>query len=149
VPAPDAIRLAVPKAYITLTANSTPDRATALSIFQHLRATTCAVQACAAVGVRRFAEDDIWEDPPCRATTRRGGGGRRRIGRGVKEFREEDFPELDNAVDGEKGPCPPGIAPLPPNPLPQGEGEDGTPLDLRNVANTFHVSRAIGLSKFR
>ena len=39
VPAPDAIRLAVPKAYITLTANSTPDRATALSIFQHLRET--------------------------------------------------------------------------------------------------------------
>ncbi len=39
VPAPDPIRLAVPKAYVTLTADSTPDRATALSIFQHLRET--------------------------------------------------------------------------------------------------------------
>ncbi len=37
VPAPDALRLAVPKAYVTLTASSQPDRATALSIFQHLR----------------------------------------------------------------------------------------------------------------
>src|SRR3984957_6133712 len=37
VPAPDPIRMAVPKAYITLTANSTADRETALSIFLHLR----------------------------------------------------------------------------------------------------------------
>jgi acetyl-CoA synthetase len=37
VPAPDPMRMAVPKAYVTLTAGSTPDRATALSIFQHLR----------------------------------------------------------------------------------------------------------------
>ncbi len=31
------MRLAVPKAYVTLTASGKPDRATALSIFQHLR----------------------------------------------------------------------------------------------------------------
>ena len=37
VPAPDPIRLAVPKAYIMLTTSASPDRATALSIFQHLR----------------------------------------------------------------------------------------------------------------
>ena len=38
VPAPDALRLAVPKAYVTLTAGHEPDRATAASIFAHLRA---------------------------------------------------------------------------------------------------------------
>ena len=38
VPAPDALRAAVPKAYVTLTADARPDAATALSIFRHLRA---------------------------------------------------------------------------------------------------------------
>jgi acetyl-CoA synthetase len=38
VPAPDPIRLAIPKAYVTLTASQSPDAATALSIFRHLRA---------------------------------------------------------------------------------------------------------------
>ena len=37
VPAPDAMRLAVPKAYVTLTAGTPADRDTALSIFRHLR----------------------------------------------------------------------------------------------------------------
>jgi acetyl-CoA synthetase len=38
VPAPDPLRLAIPKAYVALVAGATGDRATALSIFQHLRA---------------------------------------------------------------------------------------------------------------
>ena len=37
VPAPDPMRLAVPKAYVILVAGVAPDRATALSIFRHLR----------------------------------------------------------------------------------------------------------------
>src|ERR1051326_1213899 len=37
VPAPDAMRLAIPKAYVSLVGGVAPDRATALSIFQHLR----------------------------------------------------------------------------------------------------------------
>jgi acetyl-CoA synthetase len=37
VPAPDPMRLAIPKAYVALVAGATGDRATALSIFQHLR----------------------------------------------------------------------------------------------------------------
>src|ERR1700692_484043 len=37
VPSPDPMRLAVPKAYLALTAGHAPDRATALSIFQHCR----------------------------------------------------------------------------------------------------------------
>ena len=36
VPAPDAIRLAIPKAYVTLAEGHAPDRETALSIFAHL-----------------------------------------------------------------------------------------------------------------
>jgi acetyl-CoA synthetase len=37
VPSPDPLRLAVPKAYLTLTSGHAPDRATALAIFQHCR----------------------------------------------------------------------------------------------------------------
>jgi acetyl-CoA synthetase len=93
VPAPDAIRLAVPKAYITLTANSTPDRATALSIFQHLRETLAPFKR-----VRRLEFSDLPKtisgkirrvelrrEEEVRATEDR---------RGANEFREEDFPEL-------------------------------------------------------
>ena len=39
VPAPDALRMAIPKAYVALVAGVEPTRETALSIFQHLRAT--------------------------------------------------------------------------------------------------------------
>jgi acetyl-CoA synthetase len=37
VPAPDPLRLAVPKAYVTLAAGHAPDRDTALSILRHAR----------------------------------------------------------------------------------------------------------------
>jgi acetyl-CoA synthetase len=93
VPAPDAIRLAVPKAYVTLTANSTPDRATALSIFQHLRETLAPFKR-----VRRLEFADLPKtisgkirrvelrrEEEVRAVEER---------RGANEFREEDFPEL-------------------------------------------------------
>src|ERR1700692_1417116 len=39
VPSPDPMRLAVPKAFLALTPGHAPDRATALSIFRHCRAT--------------------------------------------------------------------------------------------------------------
>jgi acetyl-CoA synthetase len=93
VPAPDPMRLTVPKAYVTLTANSTPDRATALSIFLHLRETLSPFKR-----VRRieFAElpktisgkirrVELRREEEVRATEGR---------RGAAEFREEDFPEL-------------------------------------------------------
>src|SRR5581483_6238706 len=37
VPSPDPMRLAVPKAFLTLTSGNQPDRATALAIFRHCR----------------------------------------------------------------------------------------------------------------
>jgi acetyl-CoA synthetase len=39
VPSPDPMRLAVPKAFLALAPGHAPDRATALSIFRHSRAT--------------------------------------------------------------------------------------------------------------
>jgi acetyl-CoA synthetase len=93
VPAPDAMRLAVPKAYVMLVASNPPDRATALSIFRHLRSRLAPFKR-----VRRleFAElpktisgkirrVELRREEEARAAQNR---------RGAGEFREEDFPEL-------------------------------------------------------
>ncbi len=90
VPAPDAMRLAVPKAYITLGHNHPPDAVTALSIFQH-----CRTHLAPYKRIRRieFAELPKTISGKIRrvelrkseeASTTRPAG----------EFREEDFPEL-------------------------------------------------------
>ena len=93
VPAPDAIRLAVPKAYIVLSANSTPDRATALSIFQHLRETLAPFKR-----VRRLEFTDLPKTISGkirRVELRQQEEVRAKQGQRVaSEFREEDFPEL-------------------------------------------------------
>jgi acetyl-CoA synthetase len=93
VPAPDALRMAVPKAYITLTASASPDRATALSIFQHLRETLAPFKR-----VRRleFAElPKTISGKIRRVELRQEEEARAKQGqRGAAEFREEDFPEL-------------------------------------------------------
>lgn len=90
VPAPDALRMAVPKAYVALVAGFEADAATALSIFQHLRARLAPYKR-----IRRleFAELPKTISGKIRrvelrraeeqATTRSAG-----------EFREDDFPEL-------------------------------------------------------
>jgi acetyl-CoA synthetase len=96
VPAPDPLRLAVPKAYVTLTANSIPDRATALSILQHLRETLAPFKR-----VRRleFAElPKTISGKIRRVELRQQEEARAKQGqRGAGEFREEDFPELRGA----------------------------------------------------
>jgi acetyl-CoA synthetase len=93
VPAPDPIRMAVPKAYITLTANSTADRETALSIFLHLRTALAPFKR-----VRRLEFSDLPKTISGkirRVELRREEESRARQGqRGPAEFREEDFPEL-------------------------------------------------------
>jgi acetyl-CoA synthetase len=95
VPAPDPVRLAVPKAYVTLTANSIPDHATALSIFQHLRQTLAPFKR-----VRRleFAElPKTISGKIRRVELRQQEEARAKQGeRPQTEFREEDFPELRN-----------------------------------------------------
>ena len=75
VPAPDPIRLAVPKAYITLTAKQragSRDRAVDLPASAR---DARAVQARAAAGVHRSAEDDIRQDPSCGVAPAGGGAG--------------------------------------------------------------------------
>lgn len=93
VPAPDAMRMAVPKAFIALAPGVVGDRATMLSIFQHLRARLSPFKR-----VRRL---EVYELPKTIS------GKIRRVelrqteekrfadgGRVNTEFREEDFPEL-------------------------------------------------------
>ena len=93
VPAPDPLRMAVPKAYLTLAAGVEPTRETALSIFQHLR-------ACLAP-YKRVRRLEFGELPKTisgkirrvelrQAEHQRAATGRRELA----EFREEDFPEL-------------------------------------------------------
>jgi acetyl-CoA synthetase len=93
VPAPDAIRMAVPKAYIALTSGSTADAATALSIFQHLRETLAPFKR-----VRRLEFTDLPKTISGKIRrvelrqqeTVRASEGKR----APTEFREEDFAEL-------------------------------------------------------
>jgi acetyl-CoA synthetase len=93
VPVPDPIRLTVPKAYVTLTANCAADRATALSIFQHLRETLAPFKR-----VRRLEFADLPKTISGkirRVELRRQEELRAEEGkRSAGEFREEDFPEL-------------------------------------------------------
>jgi acetyl-CoA synthetase len=93
VPAPDPMRLAIPKAYIALVGGATGDRATALSIFQHLRERLAPFKR-----VRRL---EFYELPKTisgkirRVELRQLENQRAATGtREPAEFREEDFPEL-------------------------------------------------------
>jgi acetyl-CoA synthetase len=93
VPAPDPLRLAVPKAYVALVGGATGDRETALSIFQHLRERLAPFKR-----VRRL---EFYELPKTisgkirRVELRQMEKVRASAGtRDPDEFREEDFPEL-------------------------------------------------------
>ncbi len=90
VPAPDALRLAVPKAYVALVAGVEPDAATALSIFQHLRLRLAPYKR-----VRRleFAELPKTISGKIRRVELRRAEESANA-RSAGEFREEDFPEL-------------------------------------------------------
>jgi acetyl-CoA synthetase len=93
VPAPDPVRLAVPKAYVILAAGIEPDRATALSIFRHLRERLAPFKR-----VRRIEFSDLPKTisgkirrVELRRTEQTLADEHRRA---ENEFREEDFPEL-------------------------------------------------------
>jgi acetyl-CoA synthetase len=96
VPAPDSMRLAIPKAYVSLVGGAIPDRATALSIFQHMRGRLAPFKR-----VRRleFAElPKTISGKIRRVELRRTEEDRAAAGtRDAGEFREEDFPELRQA----------------------------------------------------
>jgi acetyl-CoA synthetase len=93
VPAPDTMRMAVPKAYITLTAGTPADRNTALSIFRHMRERLAPFKR-----VRRLEFSDLPKTISGKirrvelrqAEERLAQQGQRAAG----EFREDDFPEF-------------------------------------------------------
>ncbi len=67
VPAPDPVRTAVPKAYVTLAQGWPAERETALAIFRHVRQATAPYKRVRRHRVRGVAEDDLGQDPPRRA----------------------------------------------------------------------------------
>jgi acetyl-CoA synthetase len=93
VPAPDKVRMAIPKAFVTLTAGNEPNRDTALSIFRHLREALAPYKRVRRIefselpktisGKIRRVELRQIEEARAKAGTRE-----------PEEFREEDFPEL-------------------------------------------------------
>jgi acetyl-CoA synthetase len=90
VPSPDPMRLAVPKAFLALAAGSPPDRATALSIFRHSRATLAPFKR-----VRRIEFADLPKTISGkirRVELRQAEAANRQAGkRGALEFWEDDF----------------------------------------------------------
>ena len=93
VPAPDAIRLTIPKAYVVLAEGHAPDRATALSIFVFLRDRLAPY--------KRIRRIEFSELPKTISGKIRRVDLRARedalaaeSGRAEREFRLEDFPEL-------------------------------------------------------
>jgi acetyl-CoA synthetase len=93
VPAPDTIRMAIPKAYVTLTASSAPDRDTAFSIFRHLRETLAPFKR-----VRRLEFADLPKTISGKIRRvelrQREEMWAKQLQRPDGEYREEDFPEL-------------------------------------------------------
>jgi acetyl-CoA synthetase len=93
VPAPDPLRLAVPKAYVILAAGVEPDRETALSIFRHIRERLAPFKR-----VRRIEFSDLPKTISGkirRVELRRAEQALAADGkRAETEFREEDFSEL-------------------------------------------------------
>ena len=101
VPSPDPLRLAVPKAFIVLIAGAAADAATARSILEYVRGRVSPFKR-----IRRLEFADLPKTISGKirrielraAENDRPGGG----ARGVREFWEEDFPELRRARDGTK-----------------------------------------------
>jgi acetyl-CoA synthetase len=93
VPAPDPLRLAIPKAYVALVAGAVEDRATALSIFQHVRdrlAPFKRVRRLEFYDLPKTISGKIRRVELRQIERRRAAEGSRE----AAEFREEDFPEL-------------------------------------------------------
>ncbi len=94
VPSPDPMRLAVPKAFLALAPGQTPDRATALSIFRHCRASLAPFKR-----VRRleFAElPKTISGKIRRVELRRAEAANQQSGkRASLEFWEDDFSEIE------------------------------------------------------
>ncbi|PZG55544.1 AMP-dependent synthetase [Spongiactinospora gelatinilytica] len=91
VPAPDAIRLAVPKAYITPAAGWEPGRDTALAIFRHARERLAPYQR-----IRRLEFGDLPKTTSgkIRRVELRAREQGAAVAPGAHEWRDDEFPEL-------------------------------------------------------
>jgi acetyl-CoA synthetase len=90
VPAPDPVRTAIPKAYVSLTAGATANRDTALSILRHVRERVAPYKR-----IRRIEFADLPKTISGkirRVELRQAETARHE--RAAGEYREEDFPEL-------------------------------------------------------
>lgn len=93
VPAPDALRLCVPKAYIVLAAGVTESRETALSVFRHIQKVLAPYKRVRRVEFTTLPKTISGKIR--RVELRRQEVERARVGeRATGEFREEEFPEL-------------------------------------------------------
>jgi acetyl-CoA synthetase len=93
VPSPDPLRMSVPKAFIQLTADATPDEKTALSIFRHARARLSPfkrIRRMEFASLPKTISGKIRRVALRQAEQQRGADG----ARNRHEFWEEDFPEL-------------------------------------------------------
>jgi hypothetical protein len=93
VPAPDAMRMAVPKAFIALAPGAVANTATMLSIFQHLRGRLSAFKRVRRLEVHELPKTisgKIRRVELRQLEEKRFAAGTRSAG----EYREEDFPEL-------------------------------------------------------
>jgi acetyl-CoA synthetase len=93
VPAPDPVRLCVPKAYIDLVVGVTPEAAVALAIFRHCRARLSPfkrIRRLQFAPLPKTISGKIRRVDLRRAEEGRGPGTTRNVG----EFWEEDFKEL-------------------------------------------------------
>jgi acetyl-CoA synthetase len=97
VPSPDPMRLAVPKAFLALAPGHAPDRATALSIFQHCRTALAPFKR-----VRRLEFSELPKTISGkirRVELRRAEAANQRgAKRGTLEFWEEDFSEKEIGI---------------------------------------------------
>jgi acetyl-CoA synthetase len=93
VPAPDPVRLAVPKAYVVLAAGWAPDRETALSVLTHARERLAPYQRVRRLEFRDLPKTMSGKIRRVELRTReeeaaRGGGAP------SGEWRDDEFPEL-------------------------------------------------------
>jgi acetyl-CoA synthetase len=97
VPSPDALRLAVPKAFVVLVAGAVADAATARSILEHVRGRVSPfrrIRRLEFADLPKTISGKIRRVELRRSELDRPGDGVRRIG----EFWEEDFPDLGGSA---------------------------------------------------
>jgi acetyl-CoA synthetase len=93
VPSPDPVRLAVPKAFLVLKPGHVADRAAALAIFRFIRARLAPYKRIRRIEFAELPKTISGKIRRVELRTREEAGVKSEA-RGIREFWEEDFPEL-------------------------------------------------------